>query len=251
MDRKRTWARGGILFVVLSLLMSFTSINFVAAQATGPTMLDPSLGVRPVVTGLITPTSLAFLKANEFLILEKNTGKVQHVVNGAVQNTALDLAVNNFSERGVLGIALDPQFSSNHFVYLYWSCLAPVSADPFIPSLPECADTPELGTDSSDPLAVPLLGNRVDRFVWDSNTLTFALNLIKLRAFQNDAAPTPPNQGDEAQPARGNHNGGVITFGRDGKLYIFMGDQGRRGELQNLPCGPTATCPGPVMQDDQ
>jgi hypothetical protein len=100
-------------------------------------------------------------------------------------------------------------------------------------------------------LAVPLLGNRVDRFVWDGNTLTFALNLIKLRAFQNDAAPTPPNQGDEAQPARGNHNGGVITFGLDGKLYIFIGDNGRRGDLQNLPCGPTATCPGPVMQDDQ
>ena len=27
-------------------------------------MLDPSLGVRPVVTGLITPTSLAFLGTN-------------------------------------------------------------------------------------------------------------------------------------------------------------------------------------------
>jgi glucose/arabinose dehydrogenase len=251
MVRKRFWARGGILFVVLSLLMSFTSINFVAAQATGPTMVDPSLGVRPVVTGLITPTSLAFLNANEFLVLEKNTGKVQHIVNGTVQNTALDLAVNNFSERGLLGIALDPQFSSNHFVYLYWSCIAPLPTDPFQPSLPECADTPELGTDSGEVLAVPLLGNRVDRFLWDGNTLTFALNLIKLRAFQNDGGPVPPNQGDQAQPARGNHNGGVITFGLDGKLYIFIGDNGRRGDLQNLPCGPTATCPGPVMQDDQ
>lgn len=30
-----------------------------------------------------------------------------------------------------------------------------------------------------------------------------------------------------------------------------IGDNGRRGQLQNLPCGPTAVCPGPVVPDDQ
>ena len=49
----------------------------------------------------------------------------------------------------------------------------------------------------------------------------------------------------------GNHNAGVIAFGPDGKLYIIIGDNGRRGNLQNLPCGPIATCPGPVVPDDQ
>lgn len=251
MVRKGIRTKGGILFVVLSLLISFTSTNFAAAQAAGPEMLDPNLGVRSVVTGLVTPTSLAFLGPNEFFVLEKSTGKVQHIVNGAIHDTALDLAVNNSSERGLLGIALDPGFAANHFVYLYWTCQAPHPADPFTPSLTECEDTPAFGADTNDILAVPLLGNRVDAFVWNGNSLTFDHNLIKLRAFQNDAAPTPPNQGDEAQPPRGNHDGGVITFGQDGKLYIFIGDNGRRGDLQNLPCGPTATCPGQVMQDDQ
>ena len=37
---------------------------------------------------------------------------------------------------------------------------------------------------------------------------------------------------------RGNHNGGVIRFGHDGKLYIQMGDNGRRGQMQNLEDGP-------------
>jgi glucose/arabinose dehydrogenase len=255
MVKKRNWTKGGILFVLLSLLMSSTSTNFAAAQGTGPEMLDPHLGVRTVLTGLNLPTSMAFLGPNEFLVLEKDTGTVQHVLNGMIDHTVLDLAVNNASERGLLGIALDPKFASNHFVYLYWSCIAPPPPpdNPFIPTQTECATTPEFGADNNNLLAVPLLGNRVDRFIWNETTftLTFDRNLIKLRAFQNDGAPVPPGQGDEAQPPRGNHNGGVITFGLDGKLYIFIGDNGRRGELQNLPCGPVAICAGTVMPDDQ
>jgi len=240
-----------MLLVTITLVIIAGSSSSVAAQSSGPIMLHPQLGVRPVVSGLDLPISLAFLGANDILVLEKNTGKVQRVVNGVVQTTVLDLAVNFAAERGLLGIALHPDFPVNPGVYLYWSCRAPHPDDPFIPALQECADTPELGPDTNDILAVPLLGNRVDRFIWNGSTLMFDHNLIKLRAFQNDGAPVPPGQGDEAQPPRGNHNGGVITFGSDGKLYIFVGDEGRRGNLQNLPCGPTATCPGPTMQDDQ
>ena len=45
---------------------------------------------------------------------------------------------------------------------------------------------------------------------------------------QNDAAPEPPGQDDSAQPARGNHDGGVIAIGRDRKLYALFGDAGRQ-----------------------
>ena len=225
------------------------------AQTSGPTLFDPNLSLRPAATGLTTPIGLAFLSANEWLVIEKNTGMVQHVVDGTVQGTALDLAVNFASERGLLGIALHPQFSTNHFVYLFWSCTAapPPAENPFFPTATECADTPELGADTDDLLAAPLLGNRVDRFVWDSNTatLTFDRNLIKLRSFQNDGAPEPPNQGDEEQPPRANHDGGILRFGPDGKLYVYFGDNGRRGQLQNLPSGPTLTGLGPTVPDDQ
>jgi glucose/arabinose dehydrogenase len=214
-------------------------------------MLHPRLNVRPFVAGLTTPTSLAFLSANELLVLEKDTGRVQVVLDGAVHHTALDLAVNNASERGLLGITLDPEFATNDYVYLFWTCQAPPPADPFTPSLEECPDTPDTGADTNDVLAVPLLGNRVDRFVWNGTELRFDLNLIKLLAFQNDGAPEPPDQGDEEQPPRGNHDGGVITFGADGKLYVLVGDLGRRGQLQNLPSGPTDTGLGPEVPDDQ
>lgn len=256
MSMNRFWFRAGTFLASISLLMSFMATPFAAAQSPGPTMLHPRLDVRPVVSGLTTPTTMAFLGENEFFVLEKNTGKVQHIVDGALQGTALDLAVNTASERGLLGIALDPDFEDNHGVYLYWSCKAPPPVvDPFTPSQAECADEPELGADSGELLEVPLLGNRVDRFVWDGSSLTFEYNLIKLRSFQNDAGPVPPGQGDETQPPRGNHDGGVLAFGPDGKLFIFIGDVGRRGQLQNLPCGPTDVydCPGEdeMVPDDQ
>jgi glucose/arabinose dehydrogenase len=46
---------------------------------------------------------------------------------------------------------------------------------------------------------------------------------------------------------RGNHNGGVIRFGDDAKLYVIIGDNGRRGQTQNLENGPF----GPGTPDDQ
>jgi aldose sugar dehydrogenase len=206
--------------------ISDNSVNLlttIGSPSNGPTMLDPNLSVKTVVNGLSQPTSMAFIGNNDFFIFEKNTGKVQRVINGAIQGTPpLDLAVNSASERGGLGIALHPNFAFNGYVYLFWT-------------------ESSTGVDSTNIGDVAVLGNRVDRYIWNGATLNFDRNLIKLRAYQAD-----PNQS-----LRGNHNGGVLRFGPDGKLYILMGDNGRRGFLQNLPCGPTPNCPGATVSDDQ
>src|ERR1051325_9209645 len=188
--------------------------TLIQPAAASPVMLDDNLTVSTVVAGLDQPTSMAFIGPNDFLVLEKATGKVQRIVNGSFQSTPLDLAVNNASERGLLQIALHPKFSQNGFVYLYWT-------------------ESSTGVDTANIDQVPLLGNRVDRYVWNGATLTFDRNLIKLRALQQAAG----------QPSRGNHNGGVLRVGPDGKVYIVIGDNGRRGFLQNLASG------GPVPDD--
>jgi glucose/arabinose dehydrogenase len=166
---------------------------------------------------------MAFMGANDLLVLEKNTGQVKRVTGGAVSATVLDLAVNFGSERGLLGIALHPDFPDDPGVYLFWT-------------------ESTTGADTDVLSETPLLGNRVDRFVWNGSTLAFDHNLIELRAIQQDVS-----NGIE----RGNHDGGVLRFGPDGKLYVLFGDVGRRGQLQNLPSGPTATGLGPTIPDDQ
>lgn len=227
-----------VVRMVPAILLVAISLAAVAiAQQPEPTMLDPRLDVRKFVSGLTTPTTMAFIDENDILVLEKNTGKVRRVVNGVLQPSAvLQLPVNFFSERGLLGIALHPNFKKNGFVYLYWT-------------------ESSTGTVTGNPAEVLLLGNRVDRFVWNGSTLTFDKNLIKLHAFQ----------ADEGQPLRGNHNGGRILFeprsaegsdiegedvevstgqgneeGKDKgkrKLLILIGDNGRRGWMQNVTFG--------------
>jgi glucose/arabinose dehydrogenase len=199
--------------------MMVLAIPNVRAQGT-PAMVDENLDVRTVVSGLNTPTTMAFIGRNDMLVLEKGTGKVQRVIDGVIQPTpALDLAVNSASERGLLGIALHPRFPSEPSVYLFWT-------------------ESSTGADTTVLSEVPLLGNRVDRFQWNGTNLTHVTNIIQLRALQEDAG----------QPARGNHDGGIIKFGPDRKLYIYMGDNGRRGQMQNLPDGPG---PAGNQPDDQ
>src|SRR6266478_657865 len=176
--RKRGSDRAGALLVSLTVL----GIS-VGAQADDPSVVDPNLGVKTVVTNLDQPTSMAFLPTKDILVadilvLEKATGKVRRVLNGAIQSTVLDLPVNSAVERGLLGIALHPDFPGNPGVYLYWT-------------------ESSTGVDTTNLADVPLLGNRVDRYVWNASTstLTFDRNLIKLHAFQADAG----------QPLRANH----------------------------------------------
>jgi len=199
-----------------------------AADAGAQTVVDPKLEVVPVTTGLSQPVQMEFINdRGDFFVLEKPTGRVKLVRKGAEPQVVLDLTVNSNSERGLLGIALDKHFRHNGFVYLYWS------------ETTEAADN-AIGD------AVPLMGNRLDQFKWDGSTLTYVKTLHRSRALQDDLTNRNPATPD-TPVFRGNHNGGVVRVGPDGKVYLQVGDTGRRGQLQNLFDGPF----GEGVPDDQ
>jgi glucose/arabinose dehydrogenase len=189
-------------------------------------VLDPNLQVTTVVSGLNQPIGAVFIGPDDMLVLEKASGQIKRVIGGVVQTTpVLDLAVNSASERGLLSIALHPNFPTTPEVFLYWT-------------------ESDTGADTNQTPQVPLLGNRVDRFLWDGSTLTLASNVVTLRARQTDNVHVPGHETSGVNNnENGNHDGGVIHFGPDGKLYIFIGDVGRRGWTQNLANGPFLTAP--------
>ena len=184
-----------------------------ALPAAAQTVNDPGLQVEVVAGGLSQPTTMAFIGDGDILVLQKANGQVRRIIGGVLQPApVLDVGVGSLSERGLLGIALDPDFPVNRHVYLYLT---------------------ESST-GADTVGVPgPVGNRVYRGTWDGTTLVNPTLILDL--------PVTPGP---------NHNGGVLAFGPDGALYAVIGDQNRGGKLQNLPNGAAPDNTGVIFRVD-
>lgn len=100
---------------LISLLSLFFCLN-VFAQT-----LPQGFATVQVVSGLSNPTALVFAPDERIFITQQN-GVVRIVKNGSLLATPfLQLSVQASGERGLIGIALDPDFSTNHYVYLYYT----------------------------------------------------------------------------------------------------------------------------------
>jgi glucose/arabinose dehydrogenase len=160
---------------------------------------DVSFGAVPagfedsVVATVASPTAIAFTPDGRLLITTQ-PGQLFVVQNGALLSTpALDLGASlcTNSERGLLGVAVDPAFASNGFIYLYYTLN-------------------RSGSCPSNTAAAPV--NRVSRFTLSStNAVSRSSELVLL-----DNIPSP----------NGNHNGGDLHIAKDGFLYISVGDGG-------------------------
>ncbi len=77
-----------------------------------------------VISGLDAPTSLAFLPDGRMIVLQKD-GEILLVDDSSVPATSssyLTLGnVEHSGEAGVLDLTLDPDFSNNNFVYIYYA----------------------------------------------------------------------------------------------------------------------------------
>ena len=181
---------------LLLLTAWFFTISLAIAA---PTPRDATLSITEIASGLSGPTTMAFIGAQDILVLQKDDGRVRRVISGVLQaGSVLDVAVERSSERGLLGIAVHPDFPASPFVYLYYT-------------------ESSTGSDNDTGSAA---GNRVYRYTWNGATLSNPLLILDL--------PVTPGP---------NHDGGIILFGPDEKLYVVIGDLNRNGRLQNFGAG--------------
>jgi len=144
----------------------------------------------PLATGLRNPTAMAIAPDGRIFIAEQN-GDLRVVKNGVLlDDEFLHVSVNSAGERGLLGVAFDPNFATNNFVYVYY-------------------------TTSTSPIH-----NRVSRFTANGDIVIPGSERVLLN-LDNLSAAT-------------NHNGGAIHFGRDGKLYIGVGENADGDNAQTL-----------------
>jgi aldose sugar dehydrogenase len=94
----------------------------------GSEALPPGTSIQTVIPSMDQPVALAFDPAGRLFYTEKASGNVRLFANGVLQpNAVITFAVDSANERGLLGIAIDPNFNTNHYIYVYYTC-APGSA---------------------------------------------------------------------------------------------------------------------------
>jgi len=221
----------GLIFVFIS------AANFTHISSQGPTVIkdntesknDSNMKVEVASRGLLNfPTSMAFLGPNDILVAEKNTGIVKRVINGTVlSEPLLDLNVANKNERGLLGIAVAKDIKSNKihegleysnttYVFLYY--------------------TESKNKDGDDVTGgKEALGNRLYRYELSGNKLLNSKLLLDLPITSSAV-----------------HNGGKITIGPDGNIYLIVGNiNNDDSKTENIKAGKEPYGTAGILRVDQ
>lgn len=108
--------------VALGCILSVTAW---ARPAHAQDALDPAvadqLDLQVVVSGLDAPTAAEFLPDGRLVIIEQLTGAVKLWAGDRTPRTIGTIGVQTGFERGLLGLAVDPEFRQTRRLYLYYS----------------------------------------------------------------------------------------------------------------------------------
>jgi glucose/arabinose dehydrogenase len=214
----RPGARGRSLAGMAAMALAL--VPTLAASAPGSPVSADSTPVEALpfgftdvaVASVTTPVAVRAMPNGTVVVLGKS-GTVNIIRGGSlVVPPALTLAgVCTNSEQGLLGVAPDADFSSNGYVYLYYTHVDSGSTN-------GC-------------------GNRVSRFTMTGDTIAPASEVVLI---------------DKISSIAGNHNGGDLEIGRDGYLYISVGDAGSnpRGSGPNTAAQDLSLLNGKILRVD-
>src|SRR5207249_3015027 len=174
-----------LVVFALTIVFGYGS-NESAAGATLPQGFSETM----VSGGLSSPTAMDFAPDGRLFVCLQ-AGQLRVIKNGTLLATPfLTVTVDSSGERGLLGVAFDPNFATNNFIYVYYT----VPGDP--------------------------AHNRVSRFTANGDVALAGSEFVVVDLDNLSGA--------------GNHNGGAIHFGPDGKLYIAVGENANGANSQTL-----------------
>jgi aldose sugar dehydrogenase len=190
--------------------------SFGAAVATAmacglPAAADaPSLSATTILSGLQEPWDMAFLPDGTMFFTEKCHGLSVRTADGDVNRllgmegaedyAAIEDDLFCMGQAGMNGVAVDPEFDENRYVYVYSA------------------------SNMTDPH-----NNRVLRF-----TVNDDFTEVSDRTDIVEDIPYKMAESDHPFGGEGAHNGGRIRFGPDGYLYVTTGDT-HNGEVPQSP----------------
>ena len=88
-------------------------------------VLPPGFTESLIVSGISNPTAMQFAPDGRLFVAEQG-GRLRVIRNGALLPTPfLTVTVSSVGERGLLGVAFDPNFATNQFVYIYYTATTP------------------------------------------------------------------------------------------------------------------------------
>src|SRR4051794_17096918 len=186
---------GGIVVPVLAVILGFVS----AAPAAAAT-LPAGFQDTAVFSGLDHPAAVRFSPDGRVFVAQKNgIVKVFGSLSATTGTTFVDLRaqVDDYWDRGLLGLALDPQFPTRPYVYVLYSYDAPLGAT-----------APVWNDACSDPTGNGcVISGRLSRLTASGDVSVGEQQLVR------DWCQQYPS-----------HSIGSLNFGPDGYLYASGGD---------------------------
>ncbi len=202
----------GLLLMAGLLLIAFFYAPQITTATTPTDFVDSKVVDTTDSSNLASPTALAFTPDGRMLITTQPGKLMIYQSTGLVTTPALTFPgtkICSNGERGLLGIAVDPNYAANGYIYVYYTFN-------------------RLNSCSNDATNSPV--NRVSRFTLPpgSDTINIASELVLL---------------DHIPSLNSNHNGGDLHFGpTDGYLYVSVGDSGC--QIKSDGSGDTTKCAG-------
>src|SRR5688500_17494611 len=157
-----------------------------------------------VASGLASPTVIRFAPNGRILVAEKRGRVLLYQSLGSAPTVALDIqtAVHNYWDRGLLGMTIDPAFSTNGRIYVLYSYNHILGSAAPAPRWPHTCPTPPGGTTDGC-----VSSARLSRF-----TLTNGIAGAEHVLVEDWCQQMP------------SHSIGSLGFGSDGYLYASGGD---------------------------